>query len=158
MPPRAPRIDRRAPAWERDAGRPERALDGLLNARRVRRMSDYVKLTLAATTLACRDAGISDTAASRAMRAVLGSTHGSSNHSKQYYDRSSPRMAAATRPLRRGRPNAGAAQLSLMLSLKGACQTVIGTRTAGLDALALARRIRGGVWDRAMRQRRRRIL
>ena len=48
-------------------------------------------------------------------------------------------------------PNAGAAQLSLMLSLKGACQSVIGTRTAGLDALSLAAaRIGSGVWDRAI--------
>src|SRR5205823_5159365 len=53
-----------SPAWEREAGGvPDAALEGLLNARRVRRMSDYVKLTLAATTLACRDAGITDTAA-----------------------------------------------------------------------------------------------
>jgi 3-oxoacyl-(acyl-carrier-protein) synthase len=49
-----------------------------------------------------------------------------------------------------GVPNVGAAQLSLMLSLKGACQTVIGTRTAGLDAIGLAcARIRSGAWDRA---------
>ncbi|HMB95113.1 MAG TPA: beta-ketoacyl-[acyl-carrier-protein] synthase family protein, partial [Tepidisphaeraceae bacterium] len=48
---------------ERDAGAvSDTAMEGLLNARRVRRMSDYVKLTLAATTLAVRDAGIVDSA------------------------------------------------------------------------------------------------
>src|SRR5437660_905020 len=50
-----------------------------------------------------------------------------------------------------GVPNAAAAHLSLMLSLKGPCQTVIGTRTAGLDALRLAAtRIAAGEWDRAV--------
>jgi hypothetical protein len=50
-----------------------------------------------------------------------------------------------------GVPNAGAAHVSLMLGLQGACQSVIGTRTAGLDALALATlRIANGDWDRAL--------
>src|SRR3954447_8090144 len=50
-----------------------------------------------------------------------------------------------------GVPNAGAAQLSLMLGIKGACQTIIGTRTSGLDALNLAAaRIATGAWDRAI--------
>jgi 3-oxoacyl-[acyl-carrier-protein] synthase II len=144
-----------SPAWERDAGPiPEAALEGLVNARRVRRMSDYVKSTLAATTLACRDAGIADVAAFGAgCSAVLGSTHGSSNYSKQYYDQVVLEGIAAANPalFAEAVPNAGAAQLSLMLSLKGACQTIIGTRTAGLDAVLLgAARIRGGVWDRAI--------
>jgi 3-oxoacyl-(acyl-carrier-protein) synthase len=50
-----------------------------------------------------------------------------------------------------GVPNACSAHLSLMLGVKGACQTIIGTRTAGLDALRLAAlRIAGGAWDRAI--------
>jgi hypothetical protein len=50
-----------------------------------------------------------------------------------------------------GVPNAAAAHLSLMLSLKGPCQTIIGTRTAGLDAIRLAAaRIASGAWDRAI--------
>ena len=50
-----------------------------------------------------------------------------------------------------GVPNAAAAHLSLMMSLKGACQTIIGSRTAGLDALRLAgERIAQGRWDRAV--------
>ena len=48
-----------------------------------------------------------------------------------------------------GVPNVGAAQLSLMLGLRGACQSIIGTRTAGLDALRLAwLRIASGAADR----------
>ena len=143
------------PAWERDTGPvPDSALEGLLNARRVRRMSDYVKLTLATATLALRDAGITDTAAfAEDCAAVLGSTHGSSNYSVAYYSQIVKEGLIAANPMlfAEAVPNAGAAQLSLMLSLKGACQTVIGTRTAGLDALALAAaRIASGVWDHAI--------
>jgi len=142
------------PQVERDAGAvPQDAMAGLLNARRVRRMSDYVKLTLAATTLACRDAAIADTAEfARHCAAVLGTTHGSSNYSVAYYRQIVNEGLAAANPMlfAEAVPNGGAAQLSLMLSLKGACQTVIGTRTAGLDAIGLAcARIRSGVWDRA---------
>jgi 3-oxoacyl-[acyl-carrier-protein] synthase II len=143
------------PAWLADTGSvPDSAIEGLLNARRVRRMSDYVKLTLGSATLALRDAGISDIPEfARDCAAVLGSTHGSSNYSASYYGQIIAEGLMAANPMlfAEAVPNAGAAQLSLMLSLKGACQTVIGTRTAGLDALALAAlRIRSGVWDHAI--------
>ena len=117
-------------------------------------MSDYVKLTLAAAALACRDAGIEDMPAfAEDCAAVLGSTHGSSNYSCAYYSQIVKEGIGAANPMlfAEAVPNAGAAQLSLMLALKGACQTVIGTRTAGLDAIALAAaRIRSGAWDRAI--------
>jgi 3-oxoacyl-[acyl-carrier-protein] synthase II len=126
----------------------------LLNARRVRRMSDYVKLTLAAATLACRDAGIeADEAFRQSCHAVLGTAHGSSSYCGDYYGQIVREGMAAANPLlfAEGVPNAAAAHLSLMLSLKGACQTIIGSRTAGLDALRLAAlRIAGGQWDRAI--------
>ena len=75
------------PAWNANAGGvPEAELLGLLSARRVRRMSDYVKLTLAAATLACRDAGIDDVPAFAAdCAAILGTLHGSVNYSTDYY-------------------------------------------------------------------------
>jgi len=143
------------PAWLRETGAvPEGGLEGLLAARRTRRMSDYVKLTLAATTLACLDAGLSDIPAfAQTCAAVLGSTHGSANFSLALYSQIVKEGLIAANPIlfAESVPNAAAAQLSLMLSLKGACQTVIGTRTAGLDAVALAAaRIRAGVWDRAI--------
>jgi 3-oxoacyl-[acyl-carrier-protein] synthase II len=142
-------------ALEHDTGPvPEAAMDGLLNARRVRRLSDYVKLTLAATTLACRDAGIEDLPEfAGGCAAVLGTTHGSCNYSVSYYTQIVKEGIFAANPMlfAESVPNGGAAQLSLMLSLKGACQTVIGTRTAGLDAMGLAfARIRSGAWDRAI--------
>ena len=117
-------------------------------------MSDYVKLTLAATTLACRDAGVNDDAAFlERCAAVLGTMHGSANYCSTYYGQIVRDGMAAANPLlfAEGVPNAAAAHLSMMLSLKEACQTVIGTRTAGLDAMSLAvARIGSGAWDRAM--------
>lgn len=132
----------------------EAELGDLLNARRVRRMSDYVKLSLAATMLACRDAAIADIPAFAATcSALLGSTHGSANYCDSYYGQIVREGIGGANPVlfAEGVPNAAAAHLSLMLSLKGPCQTVIGTRTAGLDALHLAAlRIANGEWDRAI--------
>ncbi|HEX4794278.1 MAG TPA: beta-ketoacyl-[acyl-carrier-protein] synthase family protein [Humisphaera sp.] len=133
---------------------PESKYLHLLNARRVRRMSDYVKVTLAATMLACKDAGIEGIPAfAESCSAVLGSAHGSTNYSEQYYRQIVEDGIMAANPMlfAEGVPNAAAAHLSLMLSLKGPCQTVIGTRTAGVDALHLAAtRIAIGECDRAI--------
>jgi 3-oxoacyl-[acyl-carrier-protein] synthase II len=149
------RLANPSPAWNRNAGGiPDAEILGLLNARRVRRMSDYVKLTLAAATLACRDAGIDDLPAFAAdCAAILGTMHGSVNFSTDYYRQIVKEGLIAANPMlfAESVPNAGAAQLSLMLSLKGGCQSIIGTRTAGLDAIGLAAaRIRSGLWDHAI--------
>jgi 3-oxoacyl-[acyl-carrier-protein] synthase II len=132
----------------------DEAIMHLLNARRVRRMSGYVKLSLAATTLAFADAGIGDVPAfAETCSAILGSTHGSTNYSADYYGQIVREGIAAANPMlfAEGVPNAAAAHLSLMLSLKGACQTIIGSRTAGLDALRLAAaRVAAGEWERAV--------
>ena len=49
-------------------------------------MSDYVKLTLAATALACTDAGTTDRLASdEQWNVLLGTTHGSAAYSGAYY-------------------------------------------------------------------------
>ena len=126
----------------------------LLNARRVRRLSEPVKLTLAARAIACQDAGIADeTAFAETCGAVLGSTHGSAAYSLSYYNEIIKQGLVGANPMlfAEGVPNACSAHLSLTLGVKGACQTVIGTRTAGLDALRLAAlRIAGGDWQRAI--------
>lgn len=126
----------------------------LLNARRVRRMAMYVKLTLAATAEALRDAGIADVPAFCASACgVIGSTHGAAQYSYDYYGQIVREGIPAANPMlfAEGVPNAAAAHLSLMTSVKGGCQTVIGTRTAGLDALALAAsRVASGEWERAI--------
>ncbi|HEY1921558.1 MAG TPA: beta-ketoacyl-[acyl-carrier-protein] synthase family protein [Tepidisphaeraceae bacterium] len=148
-------LDNTSPAWTHDAGGvPDAALIDLLNARRIRRMSDYVKLTLAAATLACRDAAIADVPAFAAdCAAILGTKFGSVNFSADYYRQIINEGLIAANPtlFAESVPNAGAAQLSLMLSLKSGCQSIIGSRTAGLDALGLAAaRIRSGQCDRTI--------
>jgi 3-oxoacyl-[acyl-carrier-protein] synthase II len=147
--------DRNAPRVTRDTGPiPDSDIAPLLNARRVRRMSEYVKLSLAATALAFVDAGVADVPAfAETCAAILGSTHGSANYSRDYYRQVVDAGVAAANPMlfAEGVPNAAAAHLSLTMSLKGACQTIVGSRTAGLDALRLAaERIAQGRWDRAV--------
>ena len=126
----------------------------LLNARRVRRMSEYVKLSLAATVLCLRDAGVeNDREFAESCAAILGTAQGSTGYCETYYRQIVNEGIAGANPMMfaEGVPNAAAAHLSLMLSLKGACQTVIGSRTAGLDALRLAwTRIASGEWERAV--------
>jgi 3-oxoacyl-[acyl-carrier-protein] synthase II len=133
---------------------PDADIAPLLNARRVRRMSQYVKLSLAATVLCLRDAGITDVPAfAQTCAAILGTTLGSTNYCEQYYGLIVREGVTAANPMlfAEGVPNAAAAHLSLMLSLKGPCQTIIGTLTAGLDALRLAAaRIATGACDRAI--------
>ena len=143
------------PCWTADTGAvAEGDYIHLLNARRVRRMSEYVKLTLAATALALNDAKIDPAGEfGEHCSVILGSTHGSADFSVTYYREIVRQGLIGANPVlfAEGVPNAAAAHLSLMLSLKGACQTVIGSRTSGLDALQLAAlRIRSGQWDRAI--------
>ena len=125
-----------------------------LNARRARRMSAYVKLSLAAVTLACRDAGLADDPTLLADAcAMLGTTHGSSGYCYDYYEQVVREGVCAANPMlfAEGVPNAAAAQVSLMLGLRGAGQTMLGTRTAGLDALRLAAlRVQSGTVERVI--------
>jgi 3-oxoacyl-[acyl-carrier-protein] synthase II len=131
----------------------------LLNARRVRRLSDYVKLTLAASTLALQDAGLTPEHLESLFQnparcgAILGTTHGSTHFSYDYYRGIVDDGIAAANPVwfAEGVPNAGAAHMSMAFRIRGACQSIIGSRTAGLDALRLAMlRISSGDWDRAI--------
>jgi 3-oxoacyl-[acyl-carrier-protein] synthase II len=122
------------------------------NARRARRMCELVKLMLAASSAALEGARISDVAAFAAeCGAILGSMHGAAGYSYSYYQQVVREGLAAANPMlfAEGVPNVASAQLSLMLGLKGGAQTIIGSRTAGLDALRLAvMRIQSGAIDR----------
>lgn len=128
----------------------------LLNARRVRRLSDYVKLTLAAATLAFDDAKVADDHRedfTANCAAILGTAHGSTHYSYDYYRGIVDDGLTTANPMlfAEGVPNAGAAHLSMSFKLRGACQSIIGSRTVGLDALRLASlRIAEGQWDRAI--------
>lgn len=143
------------PRWMSDSGPiPESDYLHLLNARRVRRMSEYVKLTLAATALAMTDAKVAgDPDFARTCSVLLGSAHGSADFSATYYREIVRQGFIGANPVlfAEGVPNAAAAHLSLMLGVQGACQTIIGSRNAGIDALQLAAlRIASGQWDRAI--------
>lgn len=144
-------LSRTEPCWSSDSGSvAESEYIALLNARRVRRMSEYVKLTLAATTLALRHARLESV---ESASALLGSMHGSTDFSATYYREIVRQGLTGANPVlfAEAVPNSGAAHLSLMLGLKGACQSLIGARTAGLDALHLASlRIRSGQWNCAI--------
>ncbi|CAG0990641.1 3-oxoacyl-[acyl-carrier-protein] synthase 2 [Phycisphaerales bacterium] len=132
---------------------PQSQIDHLVNARRTRRMSDYSKLTLAATADAYQTAAITPGPHDHAACVILGTNHGSSNFCEQFYSQVVREGLGAGNPslFAEGVPNAAAAQLSLSLGLRGGCQSIIGSRTAGLDALALAAlRIRQGVCDRVI--------
>lgn len=124
----------------------------LLSARRARRLSDYAKMTLASARRALDDAKVGDAWCQDAA-VILGTMVGSTAFCESYYAQIVREGLAAANPVlfAEGVPNAGAAQLSLMLGIKGPCQTVIGSRTAGLDALGLAAsRIRTGHWTHAI--------
>ncbi|MCH8147701.1 MAG: hypothetical protein IH987_06850 [Planctomycetes bacterium] len=132
----------------------DKALAGLLEARRVRRMSSYVKLTLAATTLALDDARIErQSELTESCAALLGTNYGSTIYCERYYRQLIEQGIDAANPMlfAEGVPNAAAAHLSTTFGVKGFCQTLIGTRTAGLEGILLAAaRIRSGRWDRVL--------
>jgi len=146
---------RDGPDCLQDTGGLERLnVDHLLNARRVRRMSDYVKLTLAAVALAYQDANVEDVVAfGEHCSGVLATTHGATGFCERYYRQIIQDGLGAANPLlfAEGVPNVASAHLSTSMSIRGLSQTVIGTRTAGLDALILAsHRLRTGAWTRAV--------
>jgi 3-oxoacyl-[acyl-carrier-protein] synthase II len=132
----------------------EERIAAILSARRIRRMSGYVKLAVASATLALADAGVNDLAdfCSQCC-AILASTHGGARYCENYYREIIHGGISAANPMlfAEGVPNAASAHLSLATGMTGSCQTIIGSRTGGLDALGLAAlRIADGSWDRAV--------
>jgi 3-oxoacyl-[acyl-carrier-protein] synthase II len=127
-------------------------LASIMSVRRMRRMSACVKLMLASVTLAIRNARLEgDAARLNGACAMLGSAHGSSGFCCDYYTsivRDGGVLGANPVLFAEGVPNAAAAHVSTTFGIRGSCQTIIGSRTAGLDALALATmRIRTGASD-----------
>ncbi len=132
----------------------EALVDEWVRVKRARRMSPFVKLVIAAATQALQSAGFDPGKdLDPGFNAVLGTTHGSSIFCRRYYQQIVDEGIGAGNPVlfAEGVPNAGSAQLSIALGLSGGCQTLIGTRTAGLDALSVAtQRIASGQWQRAV--------
>ncbi|MBS0197020.1 MAG: beta-ketoacyl-[acyl-carrier-protein] synthase family protein [Planctomycetes bacterium] len=113
----------------------------VLNVRRVRRLSTCVKLMLASVSMAIKHAGLeNNTERLEKACAILASTHGSSGFCSEYYTQIVREGVLGANPVlfAEGVPNAAAAHVSTNFGIRGACQTIIGSRTAGLDALGLA--------------------
>lgn len=129
-------------------------LEPLINARRTRRMSEFAKLTIAATGEALRHAEVTDPALfCEECSAVLATMHGPTEFCESFYRQIVKEGPAAANPslFAEGVPNVASAHLSTNFGIRGFCQTLIGSRTAGLDALALATaRIGNGEWHRAI--------
>lgn len=139
---------------KRDTGAiPEAEYAHMMSGRRARRMSDYAKLTLAATAAACEDGRADAPAFLEGCGAILGTTHGASSFCEAFYSQIVRDGIGAANPVlfAEGVPNVAGAHLSMAFGVKGGCQTIIGTRCAGLDALRLAAlRIREGRWSSAL--------
>jgi 3-oxoacyl-[acyl-carrier-protein] synthase II len=119
----------------------EEQLHSYIQTRRVRRMSLPVRLALAAAQMAIEDAEMCDHPNTLANAcAILGSTHGSVQYCHDYYNQIVQQGALAANPVlfAEGVPSAASAHVSTTLGIKGSCQTIVGSMTAGLDALALA--------------------
>ncbi|MGH7245233.1 MAG: beta-ketoacyl synthase N-terminal-like domain-containing protein [Phycisphaerales bacterium] len=142
------------PALSRDTGPiAESDYAHLISSRRARRMSEYAKLTVAATAAACEDARAIKSDFLERASAILGTTHGAVGYCEEFYTQVVREGMGAANPVlfAEGVPNVAAAHLSMNFGIKGSCQTILGTRCAGLDALRLAAlRIRQGQWDCAL--------
>jgi 3-oxoacyl-[acyl-carrier-protein] synthase II len=129
-------------------------LEPLVSARRTRRMSEFAKLAVAATAEALREAGIDDpTLFCEEAAAILATMHGPTAFCESFYRQIIKEGPAAANPslFAEGVPNVASAHLSTSFGIKGFCQTLIGSRITGLDALSLAAaRIRSGEWKRAI--------
>jgi len=127
------------------------ALAEFAMARRARRMSPSVRFMLAAAEMAFRNASLlDDPTRLAAASCLLGSMHGSIGFCTDYYTQIVREGILAANPVlfAEGVPNAASAHMSTAFGIKGGCQTIIGTRTAGLDALSLAAlRIESGAAD-----------
>lgn len=135
--------------WDHKAEISDQMLAMVLNVRRVRRLGTCVKCILASVSIALRHAGLEGDALSRAT-ALLASTHGASTFCSEYYSQIVREGVLSANPVlfAEGVPNAAAAHVSTTFGICGACQTFIGSRTSGLDALAMAaRRIGTGACD-----------
>ncbi len=136
------------PVVPRGASISHEQLGAVPNVKRVRRLSPCVKFMLASVSLAIKHADLESDAHRLALAsAILASTHGSPGYCAEYYSQIVRDGVLSANPMlfAEGVPNAAAAHVSTTFGIQGACQTIIGSRTAGLDALGLAAmRIRTG--------------
>ena len=124
----------------------------LLDRSQTRRLAMLPRLMLAACRDLCESVGLT-TVELESTPLLAASWHGAASFTDQYYrdlirsgiDLANPILFAESVP------NVGSAHVSLGLGMRAASATVIGTRTAGFQAMFLAScRIRAGEWDRAL--------
>lgn len=127
------------------------------SSHRVGRISPYARLTLASAYQALKHAGIDPVGNEQPLgergSVILGTDHGATPYCERYYRQIVQETVQAAHPLlfAEGVPNVGSAHMSIGLGIRGSCQSLIGSRTAGLDALQLGwQRVRAGQWDRVL--------
>lgn len=130
----------------------EATLAPLLDRARTRRLALLPRLMLAAVRDLLETSGLS-AADLRDVPVLAATWHGAADFTDRYYrdliaqgiDLANPVLFAESVP------NVGSGHLSLGLGITAASASVIGTRTAGFEAMALAQaRIRAGRWARAL--------
>ncbi len=130
----------------------EATLLPLLDAAKVRRLALLPRLMIAAVRDLCQAHGIAADEL-RDTPLVAASWCGASDFTERYYrdlissgiDLANPMLFAESVP------NIGSAQASIALGIQAASISVVGRRTAGLEALFLAKaRIASGEWQRAI--------
>jgi 3-oxoacyl-[acyl-carrier-protein] synthase II len=124
----------------------------LLDAARTRRVSDLAQLMLAAVEQLRRSMG-AEPGWLRDTPLIAATWHGAVDFTNRYYndlvrsgiDHANPMLFAESVP------NIGSAHVSMAHGITAASSTVVGTRTAALEALALVRaRFLSGAWKRAL--------
>ncbi len=130
------------PAWTQPRGAfDDTMLAPWINTKKARRLSTYARCAVAAIAKALAHTGLApghDVVAGAC--AFLGSMHASPSCCIDFYKQIVTEGVLAGNPVlfAEGVPNAAAAHASTMLGIRGACQTIIGSRCAGLDAIGLA--------------------
>lgn len=135
-----------------ELGLDDDALDGIDDARAVRRLARFSRLVRAAGILAVQDAGLDDQEI-RACAGFVGTRFGAPEYTLDFYQELIRDGLGAGNPLHFAEsvPNIGSAQLSLGLGLEALTLSVGGTVIAGIEAMHLARRhLQTGQVDRAI--------
>ena len=130
----------------------ESTLAPVLDRARTRRLALLPRLMIGAVRDLANRARISD-GELREIPVIAANWCGAVDFTERYYrdllqsgiDLANPMLFAESVP------NIGSAQVSLAFGVRAPCISVIGRRTAGIEAMALAcARIRTGAWDRAI--------
>ena len=128
------------------------AFEGLDDPRATRRLAQISRLARAAGRIALEEAALPVELIAES-DALVGSFHGASEYSLDYYREIIDSGIEMGNPLlfAESVPNIPSAQVSLGLGIQGATMTVAGTRTSAVEALHLARlRIENGLAERAL--------